>query len=791
MSKHFQTKYWQISAIAVLMIHYLPASVQTLEQSYIDQLNRFAGNKVILLENWTGSEIAAWNHLLDEDGIFEYDIKIIQPSDWSSDVDKRLMDPLGFEQWLANKYALRKPRWILLDASNQLISYGTDILDSKELIFRMEKVGLINPINQLRNFLKIHPDHLEARSDLLRQLRRRAVKLTEQEIRMAGILTDPSNQTCKISADMDIKNELNLETDLIIWASFAYEVDKTFMGNWHGITIPFFRAEYETQVEKYSPTMRAVFARHIAKIESALREIPTSNSMWDIWGWMARCLENRDWKKFLKGMDAFSFPGGQTCPAPNVAAWLAREAMAAGDWEQVVELAKIAVEFYGYPGETRSVWFPGGWGAFSSFDGIKGYPYTSAFLPLIEGFLFLGRVEEAHTVFEDVIFFGGEGLRKPLIELAKKAGYSNIADDWNSHKPDMSVPRLNWLYALGAPSIVWHNRSLGKPYALSDIPLLGISGESCMDTFGWKAEEERWALLDETARLVLEGQGPLVEELVLETLEEMGYRSRGDLAREYLSNHLSDAYAHYVLSRDIGLNVNVKTGQSGLNAAEPLEYEHDYFLWGECAKNWLAFYENETALNGLMPDHSFFDGHINNVNNSNIMKSAAEKILPKLEKALQQRPTSSFLWQSWLAWRHVAGNERPFAPLLEVLVPSPVVQPGSFPPPMVMDVHYRECVAQERWLDASKLLTQPWERDLSIIDMEIKRGIKPRYNPQTWTTGKLLIEALFQAGKISAAENVVEAWTSRGGQCTDLAQLIELAKELDYKGLAEKWKQML
>jgi hypothetical protein len=332
----------------------------------------------------------------------------------------------------------------------------------------------------------------------------------------------------------------------------------------------------------------------------------------------------------------------------------------------------------------------------------------------------------------------------------------------------------------------------GTPWNLSFpfISTISIDDQKAADVFGWPKGEERWALMDMTGRLALEGKGPLSED-IFEALEKMGYRSKGELAREFLRDYSSNAYAHYVLASDLSFNARLKIIASNLHTVE-LSYDQDYALWGDCAKEWLTWYENDIALNTTLTS-GFIQGTGESdifAANSNLMKAASERIIPRLESALKQQPMSVYLWGAWIVWRRANGNTRPFAPLLAELAPSPLVPPGSFPPPVLMDVYYRELTSQEKWSEAAKLLRQSWERDLGIVDVGVKQRGRASFHPQTWITGKLLISALLRDGRASEAESVVEAWVSRGGQFINATDIIELAKQLGYTGLADKWEKM-
>jgi hypothetical protein len=529
--------------------------------------------------------------------------------------------------------------------------------------------------------------------------------------------------------------------------------------------------------------MRAVFARHIAKVEAALQELPNSHSFWNVWGWMARSLENRDWKRLLRNINAFTFPGGLSCPAPNVATWLLKEAKATGDWEQVVELAKAGMGFVGYTVGEAS-WVVGGWMDTWGVDAIEGYPVSSALIPMLEGLLRLNRLEEANRVFEDILFFGGEGTRETLIKLAQDIGHPNLARDWSAGVPDKSVPRHGSISNLGVPGLIHFKggEAVRTPTSLRVIPGIHIFPEKAKDVFGWSENDERWALMDATCRLVVQGEGVPSEEIIFEELKKMGYRTKAEQAREFLRENPSNTYAHYVLATEIGINA----GNQGHNTGT-LDDETDFELWNECARQWQAYYENPLVPMGLRNIVTHREtAQRPTASNSHLMKAVAEKVIPRLEVALRQQPMSHYLWGSWIAWRRTEGDTRSIAALLADLEPSPLEAPASFPPPMVMDAHYKELSAQEKWAEVAKLLRQLWERDLARIDVAIKRGQTPRLGAQTMVTGRSLIKTLLQDGRTNDAEDVFDAWVSRGGRFSGMDEIVELARKMGYGTLAEK-----
>lgn len=779
--------------VCLLPASFLFLCAQVPQQQYIDQLNRFTGNKLLLVGSWSAQERSEWNRLVENEDVFELNIRVIETTSWVAEMGTWGADLSGFEIWLGAEYSLGMSRWVMLDTSNQALTQGVAIPNIEDFSASLDMAGLISPVKQLRGFLTQYPDHLEARSDLLKQLRRRAVKLATQKMTTLDDFGYRSLHSSELPYSNVIKEQLNSEEDLAIWDPLAQEIDVLFRGNWQGIDIPFFRVEENSPLERHSHIMKAVFARHIGKVETAIQEVPTSQSLWNIWAWLAQGLENSDWIRLLNSLETFSYPGGLSFPAPNVAVWLAIESAAIEDWEKSVEMAKKGVNFLGYPGEAVTAWFPGGWVSDSTFDRLDGYPINSAFVPWLRGLLMLDRLEEANEVFENILFLAGEGIRGRMVDMAEKAGHNGMAEQWRTKLHDKSTPRLRDYYTLGKPTIVRYiPGGGGVPLSFKHIPLKVIWKEQAMDTFGWPESESRWALLDKDNRLIVEGEGNIQHELISEALERMGYRTRDELARIYLRENSSDSYAHYVLASELGEDAWQILDASNLDALEILDNGLDFGLWSECTQHWIAYYENELAVKCQIANNasSFGENSIYRATNSNLMRSVAGKIILELEKALRQLPTSEYLWNAWLSWWRVSDKDRSITSLLAELLPSPLASAASFPSAKVMDVYYNECVAQERWAEAAKLLRRPWERELAKIDTIImKHGVTSSFHPQTWITGKLLISALLHDRRVVEAEEVIEEWTSRGGEFKGVSGIIELAKILGYNSLADKWEK--
>ncbi|MDR0499221.1 MAG: hypothetical protein LBH03_05770 [Holophagales bacterium] len=62
---------------------------------------------------------------------------------------------------------------------NKLIVAGQQLLTPKELEQMLDQRGIKSPLRQVRDFLRENPDHIDTKSDLLNEVRRRALHVMQ------------------------------------------------------------------------------------------------------------------------------------------------------------------------------------------------------------------------------------------------------------------------------------------------------------------------------------------------------------------------------------------------------------------------------------------------------------------------------------------------------------------------------------------------------------------------------------------------------------------------------------
>jgi len=298
------------------------------------ELTRHKGNKIVLLGDWKTEDNNKWKEVIDSDGIYEHGFTLLDRSNlkYGAFVPDRARNrniAEAFETWFRRQYGLNSgARWALLDLENKLITSGVNTPGASELERFLDQRGIKSPLRILHDFLHENPDHLDAKTDLLKEIRHRALH----------------------KMPVNITEELDTASDLRIWGIFAAETDRVFSGSWLGVDLDFFRPDSE-QPEQHSNLMRAVFRKHISKVESSLKIEPINNRLWNIWAWMVCGLPDYRWDVFVNSFEPVTFKKSDilsldiSIPSYEVSVWIVEKARAKKDWDTVIKFAQMARHF--------------------------------------------------------------------------------------------------------------------------------------------------------------------------------------------------------------------------------------------------------------------------------------------------------------------------------------------------------------------------------------------------------------------------------------------------------------
>ena len=191
------------------------------QSDFEHNLSKNNANKIILLGEWKAGDIGKWGQIINSEGIYEYGFALLSRGsflDGQAWFGIRDNDINEFEGWIRQKYGLdNRATWIALETGDNIILSGVETPRPGEFLESLEKFQIMTTSKLLRAFLRENPDHIDARTDLLKEVRRRALQ-----------------QLSTATEDLD------LETDLRTWGVLADETDKLFNSNWMGVDLGFF-----------------------------------------------------------------------------------------------------------------------------------------------------------------------------------------------------------------------------------------------------------------------------------------------------------------------------------------------------------------------------------------------------------------------------------------------------------------------------------------------------------------------------------------------------------------------
>jgi len=227
--------------------------------------------------------------------------------------------------------------------------------------------GVRSLIRILRDFLKTRPDHLDARLELLKLQRGNADRRTRDALglekddlagppidtivlpsgtprptgsftltvpmgELSGRVASGSNPK---SAPIPKDKVLDTVEDLQIWGGFADSFDRLVTGDdWIAAGLEFDMGEAATEV--CSPSVKALFKRKIAQVESSLERAPASIKIWSVWIRMADVVGG---KSIISVVDRLALqPGADMTSLPSfVREKLLEEARATNNWPYIAE----------------------------------------------------------------------------------------------------------------------------------------------------------------------------------------------------------------------------------------------------------------------------------------------------------------------------------------------------------------------------------------------------------------------------------------------------------------------
>lgn len=305
--------------------------------------------------------------------------------------------------------------WALVDMKGRVLVEGSSQPTVSGLATAAEQVGVKSRAQELEDFLRRNPDHLEAQGALLKELVVVANRRTQKAL---GPIAEPPAGAQPAAPEPPRK--LDAESDLKIWSPVVLRLDRLFQGAWRevgielGLTLRLSSAEH-------SPSMVAILTRYKGDMEEALRRRPNAVEPWIVWLAASRTCGGWPLAPLLQSLQPL--PGTSPGEWPPMMALneFIKDAKARRDWGAIREVLEARWE------DLRSGEYRRGGG-----ENI----WNRLLSPLLEALVSLGDVSAAdQLVSEAMAAEGWAGLPGQARDLATRLNRPDLAARWGALTP--------------------------------------------------------------------------------------------------------------------------------------------------------------------------------------------------------------------------------------------------------------------------------------------------------------------------------------------------------------------
>ncbi|HJV91282.1 MAG TPA: hypothetical protein VJ623_13320 [Holophagaceae bacterium] len=338
--------------------------------------------------------------------------------------DLTLTQPAGRELLGLKGWSPETPHWALLGPGPRILAEGIDPPTAEALAQAHRASGLPTRVGVLEAFLRDHPDHDEARAQLVLALRGPAELRTE---RQAPPPKDPGQPQPRLSSEADDR----------IWGAYADQYERLMTsGAWRRTaeaTGPLPLAAALSDAAPRSPRLRALAEQLLPEVESHLRRRPEDPRRWKVWLSLRAAVPGSRPHEVLAGIPPL--PGSRTWPPQAALDAYVEDARLQNDWRTVEPMLEEAyrqsLAFIQAMEDAARRDAPASitqvdLGAAFGFGG-----WTGELALLVEAKLRLSRFEEADRIFMAAY---GRVPRSKLAEqaamLARECGAEALAAKW-------------------------------------------------------------------------------------------------------------------------------------------------------------------------------------------------------------------------------------------------------------------------------------------------------------------------------------------------------------------------
>lgn len=819
-----------LRAVLLLLALFLPVQAQGTIRA--DAWLRDQRGPVIVLLEPVAKDPGFWLRLqsmLEEDPLADRTLPTLQLHPGKQ--------PSPLANSLQATFHLGQARWALLAPPDRLLASGRELPRAQALADVLQAAGLASPLQILRDFLREHPDHLEARLDYLQRLRTPAENRTRKALGLS--LRRDSERTAdgETRARLALRGlaqqlppkgkDLSAKDDERIWGTLARELDQVLTrGDWLEMDLLFWPSR-NLPLEAASPLMTAVYQRQRARILEALRRDPANTTIQSTWTWTQVVLREPLLPVYRtlpasaleESTELWRYFGG---PGQTMLRALVDEAQEGGDWKAaqpvLAELCRTVVQTF--------FTTDGGWiyadSASESGKELRIGAWDLMAIPYLEACLRTGRVGDAGLVL-DAAAKAPEAaeLLQAAAAKARQLGRADLARIWAVWKAteEKLVPELlRWgrqcrFVLLNPPreAAGWELSSSPQlaGYDLWVIPFTQGRGgaeyqrhnEELRQFIGWTGSAPSWALLDPKGKVLDQGHElPEVARLEV-TLRRAGLIPRLERLQKQLHDDPDDprplAPLFVELSKRLLRTAITQVLPAGWKRGDPqpnsnLSPEGQAQLPELLEASRRSLEAGHWRRTGASDSRDFPWQAFPWASRSRIdeLQPMTDSWLEAVEDALMRNPTRWGFWQLWASLRK-AGTDRPVQPFFARLAPDPMrVSRHNWPPIFAVEALILEYRTQGKWSELEALGRSRWDLALERVDrMRAVDGANPGRAVRWNMDVAPLVEALLQLGRSADADGIIQTLAGMGGNLNGLDALAALARKLGFETLASVWQE--
>jgi hypothetical protein len=746
----------------------------------------------------------------------------------------------------------RSSTWALADRRGRCLLQGSQMPTALELKNALQEAGVKNPIKEMRDFLKQHPSHLEARAELMARLRAAAERRTKQALQL-NIKTPIPEEFISIRTDYDWTDmysylsrsavvdtspmegkQLEPEEDTLIWGPYAQELNETFAsGDWRLMPMP--QVQSLTPIEVCSPLMALTYRRNLSKIEDCLEEFPSNAALWKYYGWASAVAKRKAARAVIERLVA---PPRVLSQPPTMQAWPVQEAMS------LLVAEEREKENWAFLADTLMARWPKARNEIMLYSilhsnesnkeqtnesnkeqalinkALKEVVWQDYLCPLLESLIKANRVQEAETILLDAMKYPPfKEFQSRAADLANSCGDSNLRTKWTAFyiseqkQTEQVITNIFlemvfgvledelFLVAINANNHAEVRRLQAELLEgrLVDWRLHFFNNfpdeisEWLRQKHGWQGSETMWALLGSNYKTLGQGPGLPSTAALLQAIEGSGIETPASIGLRFIKQHPSNSEAREMLLRELKRVAEQKTKEAigagaGVDVARLLSDEEDHAIW------WDYFINFRQALSSALERGRITSNAYNFASeyfiHSPLMKNLAHIMLPQVEACLQCQPTDVFLWMNWVSLSGLS-EHRPFRTIKETLVLAPMSDPlNDLPPLWPRSLLLQQYLSRSNWQGVLDL--QEWRWD------GMKDGLESdpsAMNDMLFQDCLSMLEAYLRLGREGDANALFEFWAqhalSRPSSkwATRRSNFAAVAKECGKLELAERWKK--